>query len=166
MEVLERQPLVQMELQPTRGARQAVLMEGIMEEDLQRVSHNLYVSRNASTPEAPGDEPHLRRRQRDAALAAWERANTLRDRNSATWQRTVDEDHAVIYQHTVARRPGARPAIPNNTRSTWLGGVNSHGKPRNIDQRLWHQGPSGTHCGSRGDQTSRGLSAIEFPGKV
>ena len=123
-----------------------------MEEDLQRVSHSLYVSRNASTPEAPGDEPHLRRRQRDAALAAWERANTLRDRNSATWQRTVDEDHAVIYQHTVA--------------STWLGGVNSHGKPRNIDQRLWHQGPSGTHCGSRGDQTSRGLSAIEFPGKV
>ena len=37
----------------------------------------LYVHKNHRTPEAPGNEPHLRQRQRDAAIAAWERATHI-----------------------------------------------------------------------------------------
>ena len=31
------------------------------------------------------------------------KANNLRDRNSSSWQHTLDQDHAVIYQRAVAR---------------------------------------------------------------
>ena len=60
------------------------LFEGLTDQDFHRVTV-LYVSRNTRAPEAPGSEPHLKRRQRDAALAAWERANALHDRRATEW---------------------------------------------------------------------------------
>ena len=63
----------------------------------------LYISRNTRTPEAPGNEPQLRRRQRDAALTAWERADALHDRKQTEWQTTLDRDHKAIYTHAVQR---------------------------------------------------------------
>ena len=62
-----------------------------------------HIHKNQRTPGAPGSEPHLRQRQRDAALAAWERANTIHDANAEAWQRTLDLDHFQVYQHAAAR---------------------------------------------------------------
>ena len=71
-------------------------LEHLTEQDYHRVMV-LYVSRNTRSPEAPGSEPQLRRRQRDAALAAWERAKQYQDRKKTEWQRVLDEDHQLIY---------------------------------------------------------------------
>lgn len=78
------------------------LAEEIQDQDYHRITV-LYVSKNTRTPDAPGREPQLRRRQRDAGVVAWERANTIFHRNQANWQKTLDEDHTTIYQHAVAR---------------------------------------------------------------
>ena len=78
------------------------LMAEITEQDLARITV-LYVSRNTRTPEAPGNEPQLRRRQRDCALAAWERARTFQDHRQTEWQATLDADHHLIYTHAVQR---------------------------------------------------------------
>ena len=58
------------------------LTQGI-EEHFYRHITPLYIHKNTRTPEAPGNEPHLRRRQRDAALAAYERAKRRLDTSSA-----------------------------------------------------------------------------------
>ena len=50
------------------------LLDNVTEQDRKRITV-LYISRNTRISEAPGNEPQLRRRQRDAALTAWERAN-------------------------------------------------------------------------------------------
>ena len=47
------------------------LLAEVTEQDRKRITV-LYIHKNTRTPEAPGNEPQLRRRQRDAALAAWE----------------------------------------------------------------------------------------------
>ena len=73
--------------------------EGLTDQDLQRVTV-LYVSRNTRTP---GSGPHLKRRQRDAALVAWERANAMHDRRTTEWQQVLDQDHTEIYKHAAAR---------------------------------------------------------------
>ena len=77
-------------------------LEQLTDADFQRVTV-LYVCRNTRTPEAPGNEPQLRRRQRDAALVAWERAKDLQDSRQEEWQQVLDEDHKLIYTHAVAR---------------------------------------------------------------
>ena len=71
-------------------------------QDFQRVTV-LYISKNTRTPDAPANEPQLRRRQREAALAAWERAKTLFDSKQEEWQDTLDQDHKLIYEHAVNR---------------------------------------------------------------
>ena len=78
------------------------LLEDLTIEDTQRVTV-LYVSRNTRTPEAPGNEPQLRRRQRDAALVAWERANNLHDKRQTERQKTVDQDNTMIYKRAIQR---------------------------------------------------------------
>lgn len=78
------------------------LLEQITAEDLARVTV-LYVSRNTKTPDAPGNEPQLCRRQRDAALVAWERVNALHDKRQTEWQAVLDADHKIIYQHAAER---------------------------------------------------------------
>ena len=74
-------------------------MDNITNQERKRITV-LYISRNTKTPDAPGNEPQLRRRQRDAALTAWERANAMRDRKLTEWQQTLDQDHALIYKQT------------------------------------------------------------------
>ena len=78
------------------------LYQGLTEADFQRITV-LYVSRSTRTPDTPGNEPHLRRRQRDAALTAWERANQLHNKRATEWQTTLDQDHETIYRHAAAR---------------------------------------------------------------
>ena len=73
-------------------------LEHLTEQDYQRVTV-LYVSRNTRSPEAPGSV----RRQRDAALAAWERAKQYQNHKSIEWQRVLDEDHQLIYTHAISR---------------------------------------------------------------
>ena len=63
----------------------------------------LYISKNQSTPDAPANEPHLRQRQRDAALAAWERANTIYHHHTEAWQHTLDQGHMEVYRREAAR---------------------------------------------------------------
>ena len=77
-------------------------LEQVTDQDFSRVTV-LYVCRSTRSPEAPGNEPQLRWRQRDAALAAWERAKDLQDRRHTEWQRVQDEDHKLIYTHAIAR---------------------------------------------------------------
>ena len=77
-------------------------LEQLTAQDYQRVTV-LYVARNTKSPQAPGSEPQLRRRQRDAALAAWERAKTFQHRRSTEWQKVLDEDHKLIYTHAINR---------------------------------------------------------------
>ena len=77
-------------------------LEQITAHDYQRVTV-LYVARNTKSPQAPGSEPQLRRRQRDAALAAWERAKTFQNSRNTDWQKVLDEDHKLIYQHAINR---------------------------------------------------------------
>ena len=64
------------------------LTRGIEEHLYQHITP-LYIHKNTRTPEAPGNEPHLRRRQRDAALAAYERASTLYDKQAEDWQKNT-----------------------------------------------------------------------------
>ena len=45
----------------------------------------------------------LRRRQRETALAAWERAKTLFDAKQEEWQETLDQDYKLIYEHAINR---------------------------------------------------------------
>ena len=78
------------------------LYQGLIDSDFHRVTV-LYISRNTRTPDTPGSEPHLRRRQRDAALTAWERATQLQNKRAIDWQRTLDQDHETIYTHAAAR---------------------------------------------------------------
>ena len=78
------------------------LIHGFPNELFSRITP-LYIHRNQRTPDAPGSEPHLQQRQRDAALAAYERANTIYDPQAEAWQRTLDQDHFHVYQHAAAR---------------------------------------------------------------
>ena len=78
------------------------LLEDLTLQDRKRVTV-LYISKNTRTPDAPGNEPQLRRRQRDAALTAWERANAMHDRRHTEWQQTVGQEHIQIYKHAVQR---------------------------------------------------------------
>ena len=78
------------------------LLEDLTTQDRRRVTV-LYISKNSRAPDAPGNEPQLLRRQRDAALTAWERANAMHDRKRTEWRETVDHDHTQIYKHAVQR---------------------------------------------------------------
>ena len=78
------------------------LLAEVPPHDYQRVTV-LYISKNTRTPDAPANEPQLRRRQREAALAAWERAKTFYDAKQEEWQETLDQDDQLIYEHAVNR---------------------------------------------------------------
>ena len=84
-----------------RGPYMDILAE-VPTQDFQRVTV-LYISKNTRTPDAPANEPQLRRRQRDSALAAWERAKNFYDAKQEEWQETLDQDHKLIYEHAVNR---------------------------------------------------------------
>ena len=88
--------------QPKCRAPYQDLLEEVTDQDYTRVTV-LYISKNTRTPDAPGNEPQLRRRERDCALAAWERARSFQDRKQTEWQATLDEDHCLIYKNSVQR---------------------------------------------------------------
>ena len=78
------------------------ILNEVPPQDFKRVTV-LYVSKNTRTPDQPANEPQLKRRQRETALAAWERAKTLYDSKQEEWQETLDQDHKMIYEHAVRR---------------------------------------------------------------
>ena len=88
--------------QPRNRAAFQDILEEVTEQDFARITV-LYISRATRTPDAPGNEPQLRRRQRDSALAAWERAKQFQDHKQAEWQDILDSDHKLIYTHAVQR---------------------------------------------------------------
>ena len=87
---------------PQKGKGFSDLVQGLPEELFSRITP-LYIHKNQRTPDAPSSEPHLKQRQRDAALAAWERANAIHDQHAEAWQRTLDQDHLEVYKHAAAR---------------------------------------------------------------
>ena len=88
--------------QPKSRAPFSDILEEVTEQDFSRITV-LYVSKATRTPEAPGNEPQLRRRQRDAALTAWERAKQFQDHKLEEWQQVLDNDHQLVYTHAVQR---------------------------------------------------------------
>ena len=88
--------------QPRSRAAFQDILEEVTEQDFARIAV-LYISRATRTPDALGNEPQLRRRQRDSALAAWERAKQFQDHKQAEWQDILDSDHKLIYTHAVQR---------------------------------------------------------------
>ena len=88
--------------QPKSRAPFRDILEEVTEQDYSRITV-LYVSKATRTPDAPGNEPQLRRRQRDAALTAWERAKQFQDHKQEEWQQVLDNDHQLVYKHAVQR---------------------------------------------------------------
>ena len=117
---------------PNQRAPYQDILEHVTDQDYQRVTV-LYVCRSARTPEAPGNEPQLRRRQRDAALAARERANNLHDKKLTEWQQVLDEDHMTIYRHAARSPQGTSASTPNNTKCSWWANAPNHGNHHSID---------------------------------
>ena len=115
------------------------------EEDLFRRITPLYIRKNA-----PGSEPHLRRRQPEAALAAYERASTIYDQHAESWQRTLDQDHLQIYKQAAARlekiykdpqhytksQSAEQGATPSSTRSGSSTSASSRGSPTSTSGNL------------------------------
>ena len=122
----------------------------------------LYIHKNQRTPDAPGSEPHLRRRQRDAALAAYERASTLYDQHAnmqrigkRRWTRIIFEStnkqqpdwrrstktHNTLSMRSQSGKQGTTPSSTRNGSST---NVSSHGSPTNT---------SGSHTGADSSAT-------------
>ena len=118
-------------------------LEQLTEQDFKRITV-LYVARNSRSPAEPGSEPQLRRRQRDAALTAWERAKQYQDHKSTEWQKVLDDDHHLIYTHAINRlrtksttstrsRTGIKADTQNSTRSSSLPDAANLGRHHIID---------------------------------
>ena len=78
------------------------ILEDITDQDYSRISV-LYIPRQTRTPDAPGNEPQLRKRQRDSALAAWERSKQFQNPKQDEWQEILDADHRQTYRHAIQR---------------------------------------------------------------
>ena len=146
------------------------LLEDLTIEDTQRVTV-LYVSRNTRTPEAPGNEPQLRRRQRDAALVAWERANNLHDKRQTERQKTVDQDNTMIYKRAIQRlvkiyedkehyiHDKAPRQLGKQTKQRKKDLVNQCRQPWTPQHHRWEPHRGGYHCSACGAQMHQGLTA-------
>ena len=88
--------------QPRSRAAFQDILEDITDQDYNRITV-LYIPRQTRTPDAPGNEPQLRKRQRDSALAAWERSKQFQNPKQEEWQNILDSDHKQIYTHAVQR---------------------------------------------------------------
>ena len=146
------------------------LVEDLTTSDRQRVTV-LYVSRNTRTPEAPQSEPQLRRRQRDAALVAWERANSLHNRQQTDWQKTVDQDNTLIYKHAIQRlakvyedkehhiHDKAPRHQGKQTKQRKKDLVSQCRQPWQPQHHRWEPHRSGYHCSACGTRMHQGLTA-------
>ena len=131
----------------------------------------LYVPKNHKTPDAPGSEPHLRQRQRDAALAAWERATSIHNPDKEAWQRILDQDHLEIYQHAGARlakiyedkehylhtKPGRATAHKTKQRKKTL--IAQCQQPWQPGKHQWKAHRSGYQCHTCQTRVHQGLTA-------
>ena len=126
----------------------------------------LYVHKNHKTPEAPGNEPHLRQRQRDAALAAWERATQIHNPDKEAWQNILDHDHYEIYQpaaHRLARIYEGKEHYAHCKPERAAGHKTKQRKKNLIDQRKqpWQPGKingSPTAVGTNATHATRGCN--------
>ena len=148
----------------SRGPFQDILDE-LTPQDFTRVTV-LYISRNTRTPDAPGNEPQLSRRQRDSALAAWERAKTLHDARQEEWQETLDQDHKLIYQHAVQRLSKIYEDSTHNihqkgkrTKQRKKDQVNQCRKAWADNHHRWEPHRSGFQCTACGTRMHQGLTA-------
>ena len=146
------------------------LLEDTTAQDRQRITV-LYISWNTRTPEAPGNEPQLRRRQRDAALTAWERADALHDRRQTAWQGTLDRDHQAIYkqavqrlekifedkQHYLHNKAGKNPGKHTKQKKKDL--IQQCHKPWQEPYQRWAPQRSGFACITCGTRMHQGLTA-------
>ena len=153
------------------------LLADTTEQDRQRITV-LYISRNARTPEAPGNEPQLRRRQRDAALTAWERADALHDRKQTEWQTTLDRDHKAIYTHAVQRlekifedkqhhlhnKAGRQPAKHTKQKKKDL--IQQCTKPWQEPYHRWAPHRSGYACTTCGTRMHQALTAQKLEDRL
>ena len=125
----------------------------------------LYVSAQARTPDQPGAEPHLRRRQRDAGLTAWERANEPHDKSK------LDEDHQQAYQYAVERitaiykdpahyiHDKPKRSQATNTKKYKKRLVHKCTEPPTEEGRRWTKHRSGYQCAHCSARIAQGLTA-------
>ena len=127
----------------------------------------LYISRATRTPEAPGNEPQLRRRQRDSALAAWERPKQFQDHKQARWQDILDSDHkhhavqrlAKIYddpQHFIHQKAPRHQGKRAKQYKREL--VKQCGKSWAENHHRWEPHRSGYQCTACGARVHQGLT--------
>ena len=153
------------------------LLEEVTNQDRQRITV-LYISRNTRTPDAPGNEPQLRRRQRDAALTAWERADALHDRRQTSWQATLDKDHKAIYkqavqrlekifqdkQHYLHNKPDRQPGKHTKQRKKDL--IQLCTRPWQEPHHHWAPQRSGYACTTCGTRMHQGLTAQQLEDRL
>ena len=131
----------------------------------------LFIHKNHKTPEAPGNEPHLRQRQRDAALAAWERATQIHNADTEAWQRILDHDQYEIYQHAAHRlasiyedkdhylhsKPGRATGHKTKQRKKNL--IDQCKQPWQSGNNQWKPHRSGYQCHTCHTRVHQGLTA-------
>ena len=131
----------------------------------------LYIHKNHKTPEAPGNEPHLRQRQRDAALAAWERATQIHNPDKEAWQHILDQDHYEIYKHAAERlakiyedkehylhsKPGR--AVAHKTKQRKKALIDQCKQPWQQGKHQWKPHRSGYQCHTCQTRVHQGLTA-------
>ena len=153
------------------------LLAEVTDQDRHRITV-LYISKNTRTPDAPGNEPQLRRRQRDAALTAWERADALHDRRQTNWQATLDRDHKAIYlqaaqrlekifqdkQHYLHTKADRQPGKHTKQRKKDL--IQQCTKPWQEPHHRWAPQRSGYACTACGTRMHQGLTAQQLEDRL
>ena len=153
------------------------LLAEITDQDRRRITV-LYISKNTRTPDAPGNEPQLRRRQRDAALTAWERADALHDRRQSSWQKTLDQDHKAIYlqaaqrlekifqdkQHYLHTKADRQPGKQTKQRKKDL--IHQCTKPWQDNHHRWAPQRSGFACTTCGTRMHQGLTTQQLEDRL
>ena len=153
------------------------LLAEVTPQDRQRITV-LYISKNTRTPDAPGNEPQLRRRQRDAALTAWERADALHDRRQTSWQTTLDRDHKAIYlqaaqrlekifqdkQHYLHTKADRQPGKQTKQRKKEL--IHQCTKPWQENHHRWAPQRSGYACTTCGTRMHQGLTTQQLEDRL
>ena len=153
------------------------LLHDLTDDDFHRVTV-LYISKNTRSPDTPGSEPHLRRRQRDAVLTAWERASSHKDHKATEWQAVLDQDHEEIYRHAAARlalvfadkqhylHQKAPRHHAHQTKQHKKQLVHQRRKPWQAPYHRWQPHRSGYQCSACGERVHQALTAETITDKL
>ena len=159
--------------QPKHRQAYQDLLHPLKDEDFHRVTV-LYISKNTRTPDMPGNEPHLQRRQRDAALTAW----LSPDHKAIEWQAVLDQDHEEIYRHAAARlalvfadkqhylHQKAPRHQAHQTKQHKKQLVQQCRKPWQAPLHRWQPHRSGYQCSACGERVHQGLTASNIEDKL